>query len=393
LRNASARLVEIRERLANLVGARRAIDVVRGRVMGEQEPQVVIDRRERRVDDLRGHEAREDFFHPDIAEPLHGDEIAEPHVRRLVGDHAGAAELLILRRRLVEHQAVGVVEDRARVLHAAELEGGHEQKIELAEWIWNARVALEPLKRRRVQVEDRLAVARDFRGVGFAMQHAERAAVPLRPFHAELPRGKREQVGRDRLGLGKAKPGPSVFGDPRALFAVGQRLPAIRHVERQRPSRFEIRLIEAGEREVRAGGHEDRVEKIIGAIERHVARVEVERDAVIAGAQGSRRHDQVPVHLPHVRPHAVHVDAAKQAGPIRAEVDGDRCQRVGERKGDHRAADHRLLFRERNRERQIVTEIGEPPHPRARERLADAGFRVRLGELRRAEQHQERDHH
>ena len=41
-----AGLVQVGERLADRVGARRAIDVVGGRVVGEQEPQLVVDRRE-----------------------------------------------------------------------------------------------------------------------------------------------------------------------------------------------------------------------------------------------------------------------------------------------------------------------------------------------------------
>ena len=206
-----ARLVEIRERLANLVRARCAIDVVGSRVVRQQEPQLVIDRWERRVDDFRGHEICEHLFHPDVAEPLHGDEIAEPHVRSFVRDDAGAPELLIARRGLVEHEAVRVVEDGARMLHAAELEGGHEQEIELAELIGDSGVALEPLKRRRMEVEDRVTVARDLRGVGFAVQHAERPAVALRLLHAELSRGEREQVGRDGLRRGKLQPRTSMF--------------------------------------------------------------------------------------------------------------------------------------------------------------------------------------
>jgi hypothetical protein len=72
------------------------------------------------------------------------DEVAEPHVRGLVRDHVGAIEHLVLRRRFVEEQARRVVEDGARVLHAAEGEGGNRHDVELAEGVRDGRVVFEP---------------------------------------------------------------------------------------------------------------------------------------------------------------------------------------------------------------------------------------------------------
>src|SRR5438034_3439481 len=54
------------------------------------------------------------------------------------------------RGRRIEQQAARVVEDRARMLHAAELKGRHEQEVELAERIGNARVPLHPVDGRGV---------------------------------------------------------------------------------------------------------------------------------------------------------------------------------------------------------------------------------------------------
>ena len=113
--------------------------IVGGGVVGEQESQVVVDLGKARVHDLRGHEVGHHLLHPDIIKPAHGHQVAEPHVRGLVGDHAGAPEQLVLRRRVVEHQAGGVVEDGARVLHAAELEGGDQHEIEFAPGIRDRR--------------------------------------------------------------------------------------------------------------------------------------------------------------------------------------------------------------------------------------------------------------
>ena len=183
-----------------------AIDFVGGRVVRQQEPQVVVHLRERRVHDLRGHEVGEHFLHPHVVEPAHGDQVAEPHVRGLVRDHRGAAEHLVLRRRLVEQQSRRVVEDLAGVLHAAELERGDRDEVELAERVGDGGVALEKLERARVQVENRVAVARHLGGVGLAMEHPEGAAVALGGLDLEIAGDERDQVGGQRLGFGETVP-------------------------------------------------------------------------------------------------------------------------------------------------------------------------------------------
>ena len=97
-------LVQVLERLPDGVRSGGAIDVIRGRVVRQQEAEFVIDRRKGRVDDFRGHEIRKHLLHPDIVEPAHRDQVTEPHVRGFMRDHVCAGELLILRRRLVEQQ-------------------------------------------------------------------------------------------------------------------------------------------------------------------------------------------------------------------------------------------------------------------------------------------------
>ena len=155
-----AGLAQVVERLTNRVRARRAVDLVGRRIVREQEAQLVIDLGERRIDDLRRHEVGEDFLHPHVVEPAHRDEIAEPHVGGFVRDEAGPSELLVLRRRRIEQQRRGVVEDGAGMFHAAELKRRHEQEVELAPRVRDRGVAFEPRERRGMQVEDRLAIAR-----------------------------------------------------------------------------------------------------------------------------------------------------------------------------------------------------------------------------------------
>ena len=66
------------------------------------------------------------------------------------------------------------------------------------------RVAFEPLQRRGVQVEDRVAVAGDFRGVGLAVQHPDLPSVARGRLDREPAGDEREQIRRQRLRLREA---------------------------------------------------------------------------------------------------------------------------------------------------------------------------------------------
>ena len=85
------------------------------------------------------------------------------------------------------------------MLHAAELKCRDEQEIEFAEGVGNPRIAFQPLERRCVQVEDRVAVSRDLWRVGLAVQHSKPAAVSLRGLDKKPAGAEREKIGRERL--------------------------------------------------------------------------------------------------------------------------------------------------------------------------------------------------
>ena len=375
---ASSRFVEW---LANLVGSGGAVHIVGGRIVGEQEAQVVIDLRKRRVDDLRGHVVCEDLFHPHVREPAHRDQIAEPHVARLVRDDAGASELLILRGRLVEHQARGVVEDGARVFHAAELKCRHQNEVEFAERVGDLGVAFEPRQRRGMQIEDRVAIARDLRGVGLAVEHAVRAAVALSRLDRKPPRREREQVSRDRLRLGEPHADSPIVRLASYLGAVRDRFPPFRDVEGQRPFALEIRLVDAGKHQMCTGRHEDRVEEIRVAVQRRVSRREREGQPILANRQRLTRNDDVPVDLSDGNCRCVVLDASQQARAIRCEIECQRCVPVGEIERDGQCTEDRLLLGRRDHKRQIVPHVRDPGGPLAREHFADA--RVGIGRYRR----------
>ena len=104
--------------------------------------------------------------------------------------------------------------------------------------------------------------------------------------------GEREQIGRQRLRLGEREREPARRLASRRFGAVGDRLPSRRHVERQRPARLEVRLVEAGNARCARAGHEQRVEEVGVAVERGVAGDEIDRDLVVAARRAAGgKHD------------------------------------------------------------------------------------------------------
>jgi hypothetical protein len=181
------------------------------------------------------------------------------------------------------------------MFHAAELECGHEEEIELAERIRDTGVAFEPIERRRVQVENRVAVASHFLRVGFTMDHSEGTAVALSLLDEEPASREREEARGDGSRFGEGEPRAATARGSRGLGAVRNRFPAGGHVQGERPAAFEVRLIETGKGLVGPGWDEDRVEEVIAPVERRIAGVEIERDGVYPGAQRGGREEDVPV--------------------------------------------------------------------------------------------------
>ena len=96
------------------------------------------------------HEGRERLVEPDAVPPRHGDEVAEPHVRHLVGDHVGdALQLRVRRGGLVDEEGGLAERDGAQVFHGAGGEVGNGEEIQLVAGVRQAVVALEELQRER----------------------------------------------------------------------------------------------------------------------------------------------------------------------------------------------------------------------------------------------------
>ncbi len=111
-----------------------------------------------------------------------------------MGDETRATQPLVLRGRLVEEQARGAVQNGARMFHAAVLERGHGDEVELGKGVGDARVAFQPPQGDRVKVEDRLEVADHLRAVRFAMMQAHQPSIALGGLDREPARREREEV-------------------------------------------------------------------------------------------------------------------------------------------------------------------------------------------------------
>ena len=78
-------------------------------------------------------------------------------------------------------------------------------------WLYSVRARRSQTRGDR----NRVAVARDLGSIGLAVEHAEGAALPFGGLDRETARGKREEIGRQRLGFGKGQAQP-----PRLRFAA-----------------------------------------------------------------------------------------------------------------------------------------------------------------------------
>ncbi len=229
-----------------------------------------------------------------------------------------------------------------------------------------------------MEVEDRLAVARDLRRIGLTMEHRELASGPLRGLGLKPSGRKREQIGRNRRRLAEADRRRRAARLARLLGGVGDRAPALRNVQRQRESCLQVRLVEAWEGEPRPGRHEQRVHELGIAVERQVAAGERQAHLVGAGAEHRRGNDEVLV--AHLRlecagQRARVADAVGRSGKIEDHRAGD----VRKREGNHRRSGDRGVRRRRDREVQPVLDVLQPLRPFLGERRRHTGSDRVLG--------------
>ncbi len=138
----------------------------------------------------------------------------------------------------------------------------------------------------------------------------------------------------------------------------------------ERPARLQIRLIEAGKREVGARRHEQRVQKLRMSIEGRVAGDELDCDLVSAFSQMVRGNNNV---IGRGRVRDVRRVGANAGGPLRrAEVQRQWPRGILEREPDRHASGDRALVC-RNREMQVVAKIADACCPFFGKRQRDTG--------------------
>ncbi len=289
------------------------------------------------------HEVGEGLLEPQVVPPLHGDEVAEPHVRHLVQDDVGPA--LVRRLRHLAAEDVLLAErDTARVLHRAEVVLGDERLVVLPERVRVVEVVVEEVQALLGDQEDVIGV--EVPGEPLAAHGAERdvqrRAVVERTAvgvgHVVVRTGDdRRDVRRDRLRLGEP-PHPAVAG---LLGPVAPDRPLLggRHLEAV--GRLEVGLLEVGEDPSRVRGLVLRVEvdlAVLGVDEAvhalagpAVRALRVDHQDVLALRQVRQGHahpveDGARVHGRAVQGHRIHgrgdqVGERRRTGARRAEPD------------------------------------------------------------------------
>ena len=116
-------------RTGDRVGGREGVGAVAPRLAGEREvlPRAVV------VGGAVGgehpHVLREGLVEPEVVPPPHRHQVAEPHVRELVGDDLGAEPALAARRTAPRDEVLVGEGDQAGVLHRPGVEVGDEHLV------------------------------------------------------------------------------------------------------------------------------------------------------------------------------------------------------------------------------------------------------------------------
>ncbi len=175
--------------------------------VGEGDPAVLetgrADQRE------RAHEVGERLLQPQVVPPLHGDQVAEPHVRHLVQHDVGPALIGRLRHLPAEDELLPE-RHQTRVLHRAQVVLGHERLVVLPERVRVVEAVVEEVQALLGDEEDVLGVEvgreplaaqgteRDLQG------RAVRERTGVRVRHVVVrARHHTGDVRGDRLGLGE----------------------------------------------------------------------------------------------------------------------------------------------------------------------------------------------
>src|SRR6185503_20720135 len=169
-----------------------------------------------------------------------------------------ASEALIQRGRLAVDERFLVEHRDAGVLHASEGERGREHVLELLKRIWRSEVRGERRERAAHLTLQRV----DFHLASTRRTHEKRCGTTGAE-RGVWSRGEGHEVRRQWLRFGETVDGSVAQRFASRRLPVADRRPGGRHSQRQRESRLEIRLIEAGKEGMRVGRDEERVEEVV----------------------------------------------------------------------------------------------------------------------------------
>ena len=279
------------------------------------------------VHGLVGHPGRERLVEPQVVPPHHRDQVAEPLVRELVGDHLRDALLHVERcGGRIEQQRHLAKGDRPGVLHRAGLEVGHADLIQLPVGVRLPEVVLEERQHRGgafLREPGEVALGRHRPGADRDAAHRRWLA------RGEIAYAHRDQVAgqRRRLAEGDRPPPvrPGLVLDHPAVRDGGG---AGRDLQQlQAPARLERRLVEAREDAARVGGlelgHGDRP----GAVQAAQARGELAAPGEVddGGARRDllvqREGDRLALRVGLDAAHADRPASCPQARPVDGQLD------------------------------------------------------------------------
>ena len=146
------------------------------------------------------HVLGEGLVEPQVVPPRRGDEVAEPLVRHLVRDRAGAGDVAACAHPAREDQRVAE-RDAARVLHRAGVELGHERLVVVAERVADAEQPVELVEALPVSVNSSSAsLSRSAAMLARALRPSGMPSCSSRTTWYG-PGDEGDEVRRQRLGL------------------------------------------------------------------------------------------------------------------------------------------------------------------------------------------------
>ena len=208
------------------------------------------------------HEVCEGFLEPQVVPPLHGDEVAEPHVCHFVADGVGAAFEVVLGCAGDEDVVFGEG-DQAGVLHCADVVFGHECLLVLGVRVGVVEEVLEEVQAVFGDLEDVVVVEVRLEGLAAVCDQGNVTAVDLAlglvgGGCGEVFAGNDcGDVGGDLCGGGEDSLGDGVVGGVYDLafeYAVGADDPVLGCGDAEVEDCLQIGLLEVREDSAAVGG-------------------------------------------------------------------------------------------------------------------------------------------